>query len=77
LEGTGSAAQVNNEALDGFTEACTAVVQRFMAGRLACNDFEMQRCINDVDSTVIQFAALLPRSSPTETPRSSDNASTK
>jgi hypothetical protein len=68
LEGTGSAAEVNNQALAGFEEACKATVQRFLAGRSACNDFEMQRRINDIDSTVIQFAALLPRSSPEETP---------
>lgn len=67
LESTGSAAEIDKQA-KGFWEACIAAVQKFMAGRLAFNDFELQRSIDEVENVVNQFLALLPRSSLDETP---------
>lgn len=67
LEGTGSAAEIDKQAI-GFGEVCVAAAQKFMAGRLAFNDFELQRSIDEVENVVNQFLALLPRSSLDETP---------
>lgn len=63
----GAGVAVNKVAVEGFTKACNAAVRGFMAGRLACNDFEMQLRIAELERSVVLFAAPLP-ASPNETP---------
>jgi len=60
LDGTGSAAEINKQ-VKGFGEACIAAAQKFMAGRLAFNDFELQRSVDEVENVVNQSTARFIR----------------
>jgi hypothetical protein len=66
LEGIGSRDEINNDALAQFTEASRAAAWGFMAARIACEDFELQLCIADLERTVGEFAENLPRSPASE-----------